>query len=318
MNRRAAMVVMLALPLLDTATMKSMFAQTAGFVVEVQGKCFVRRASDSSQTAQLIRSKGTAVYVEDLVRCDKGGSVTLNLQGRQETLGESHDEYAVPLVPSEAPGNEQKALAAAFKDYGKRGGRDRSAGGVLYSPPADGSALPSTLVVRWNPWPGANKIAIRIETHSHREVFHESGVDGTGKFASDFLHAALRSQQQANPDEDLLLLIYVDKSTIPRDQVQFRLISPDREISLQHDLKLADGQESPLARRIVRGYAFGSKELWSEAAAEYEAAVEETQGSSDLLQRAICAENDTGNLARQSEFERQLRRLEHADAAGRP
>lgn len=291
--------------------------QFAGLVVDLHGKCYLRRAGDSTKRDQLIQEK-EVLYVEDQLRCDPGGSVTLQLGYLKKTLGSSKEEYAVPLVPPAPPTADQKLLADAFKDFGTRGGRDRGFGAVLYSPPPNGRALPESLVVRWQRWGDGDKVAIHIETESHREIFSQSGIDGAGSFASEALHAALRVQQQSDPGGILILSMYPAGSTVERDQVQFKLLAQSEQISLKHDLELADGQESPLVRRIARGYAFSSKELWTEAAMEYEEVVKDSPENAAVLERAIRAESETGNTVQQAAYEHQLQKLEQDEANKRP
>jgi hypothetical protein len=318
MNRHTFLKSVLVLLVTQGIAGAHLAAQTAGVVVDVHGKCFVRRASDSSQKDQPIRSSGEKLFVEDQLRCDKGGALTLNLGYLTKTLGPSTEEYAVPLAPSQPPNAEQRVVAQAFIDFGKLGGRNRSAGGVLYSPPADGCALAQSMVVRWNPWPGANKVMIRIETQSHRELFRQIGVNGTGDFTSKAMLDAVQLQQKADANGELLLSIFAGDNSVARDQVEFKLLAPAQENSLKQDLERADTQDSPIVRHIVRAFAFSSRLLWSEAASEYEAAVKESPGSTAVLERAVRAEADTGNVVRQGEFEQQLQRLEESEASGRP
>jgi hypothetical protein len=189
---------------------------------------------------------------------------------------------------------------------------------VIYSPPSNGRALADSLVVRWQPWEDADKVAIRIENETHREIFNQNGIDGSGSFVSDPLHAALRAQQQGDPGGTLILSIYPAGSTVERDQLQFKLVTAEEEIALNHDLDLADRQENPLVRRIARAYAFSSRKLWTEAAEEYEAAVKESPDDTAVLERAIRAENETGNSKQQAAFDHQLQKLEQDEGSQKP
>jgi hypothetical protein len=307
MNRPCQLAI--ALMILGAMSSGRLLGQSAGLVVDVHGKCHLRRASDATQKDHLIQSKDV-LYVEDQLRCDPGGSVTVQLGYLKKTLGPSSQEYAVPLAPPAPPTADQKLLAAAFQDFGTRGGRNRGAGAGIYSPPSNGRALPESLLVHWQPWADAKQVAIRIQSQTHGEIFGQNGIENTGSFASDSLHAALRAQQQSDPNGILVLLIYPAGSTVEHDRVQFKLLPPPDEDSLKHDLEAADKQESPLVRRIARGYAFSSRKLWTEAAIEYEAAVKESPDNAVVLERAIRAENETGNTLQQAAFDRQLQKLE--------
>jgi hypothetical protein len=242
----------------------------------------------------------------------------LQLGYLKKTLGSSKEEYAVPLAPPTPPTADQKELAAAFKDFGTRGGRDRGRGAVLFSPPPHGRALADSMVVRWRPWDAAGKVAIRIETAKHRELFNQGGIDGAGSYSSGALHAALRTRRRNDSEDTLILSIYPKGSTEERDQVQFKVLTPAEEMSLKHDLDSADKQESPLVRRIERGYAYSSRKLWTEAANEYEVAVKDSPDNVTVLERAIRAENETGNTFLAETYNHQLEKLIEDGAKKRP
>jgi hypothetical protein len=307
MPKVCALRTALWLPLLMVFSHRALPAQVAAVVVQLQGKCLVRRASDASRKPQPITKTGQKVFVEDLVRCGPGASLTLDFGYAKKPLGPSQEEYPVPLAPSQPLTREQKLIAEAIRDYGTRGGRSRSMGGVLYSPPADGAALAGSFVVRWIPWQPAKQVLLTIETDSHGEVFRQDQIDArAGQFTSEPLRAALVGLESTGK---LRLSIFADASTTPRDQVEFRLLSAEEQQSLEKDLHGADQDEFPLMRHIVRAYAFWRRQLWAEAALEYEAAIADTPTNRDLLERAARAESETGNLSRQAQFEEQLRKL---------
>ena len=289
-------------------------AQAAGVVLELHGKCFVRRASNPSAKPEVIRARGETIFVEDLVRCGPGGGLTLRLgssdpeAGLTKSLGPSTEEYAVPLVPSQPPDPEQKLISKAIRDYGTRGGRERSAGGVLFSPPADGAVIPEEFKVRWNSWQGSERVTLTVLAEPNAQSYRTPAIPiNAGEFTSEEMRSFVKEHGTSAP---LRIAIYGEGDNAPRDIATFTALSAADEVSLQTELARSEHEPAPLMRHILRAYLFREKKLWLQAAEEYEAAVSEIQDSPDLLERAIRAENETGNLVRQAKFELQLKTLQ--------
>ena len=89
-------------------------------------------------------------------------------------------------------------------------------------------------------------------------------------------------------------------------RVYFYLLSAPNEQALHRDLEMWNHHGNGLMRYVGRAYSFSRYKLYSEAAAEYEAALLLAPESQDLLEATINVYRSTGNLRRIHELQRLL------------
>jgi hypothetical protein len=87
--------------------------------------------------------------------------------------------------------------------------------------------------------------------------------------------------------------------------VHFSILSVDEERALNADLAKC-AKKSGLSLFVCRTYAFTRREMWNDAAEEYESALELEPASQELMLAALTAERDVGNTARASELKAML------------
>jgi hypothetical protein len=155
------------------------------------------------------------------------------------------------------------------------------------------------LVVRWNEIPGANRISLRLSDKYHGTLWEQAGVEaGTKQRVSPEARQALinhRNKGGANPYTLVLTNGGIQQS------VQFSILSADEEHALDQELTGCVGKRG-LLLFACRAYAFTHRQMWNDAAAEYEAALELEPASRELLVAALTAERNIGNAARASEL----------------
>lgn len=179
-------------------------------------------------------------------------------------------------------------------------------GEPIYSPPSGGAARASDLVVRWNPWPGIDRVTISVRSKATQEKFCCDGsFDGKkGSLESPELRKALIPLRNGTPDARRLLLNI--RSSVLRDfLIEFSLLSATEEAELDRDLTHWDGKNA-LLYHLGRAHAFSNYQLFARAAEESEAGLALAPESPYLLALAIAAEHRTGNLSPLEELNHRL------------
>lgn len=201
--------------------------------------------------------------------------------------------YTVPNVPQD----KLDPLFAGYADRRPLGrGRGQSAEGV-FSPPGGGVARPESFVVRWKLERVASPVTLTLLVDKNDKVLWERpGVDVmSGRYTSKQLRDSLSSVRARNPETSLRLEL-----TAPRDvsySTVFHLLSAEDEASLAGELKEADRAKGFL-RYLRRAAAFTRRQLYLDAAQEYEGALSSSSESVDLVLATIVAQCRAGNTAR--------------------
>jgi hypothetical protein len=233
----------------------------------------------------------------DQLRCTGAGKITI--QGGQDKASRIVIANAwVPIGRSSILNFIAQNLDAAVT----RGGSSEP----IYSPPSGGAARASDFLVRWNPWPGIDRVTISVWPKTTQQRFCCDGsFDGKkGSLESPELRRALMPIRDGTPDARRLILNI--RSSFLRDfLVEFSLLSATEEAQLDRDLSHWDSKNA-LLYHLGRAHVFSNYQLFAQAAEESEAALELAPESPYLLALAIEAEHRTGNAAPLEELNHRL------------
>ena len=281
--------------------------EQAGFISQVKGTCWLRRGKSTLQIT-LRKFGGAELRLGDKLRCDKDGSLVLELTSLRTTIEPSDQWTTIPR----ASGSRKDAMAGPVDDWFKLAGGLRGSPGGVYSPPAGGygsAVWPDHFVIRWIPRAGGQDLWLKIRDHSGTQIWPHENEQGSqvpsaaGELISKEARQALSKYRQAGGREPLTLVVVDSKGN--EGDVEFSIVSEQDEETLKNDLSVCRDQPG-VTTYICRAYYFRQLKLYAEAADEYEAALKLAPESADLLLHAVAAQRSTGNYARERELVRQL------------
>ena len=277
-------------------------AQEAGIIEGIRGNAYWKKDAHSQEVKlDPKRDKSRLLRAGERIRCDRGGELRLRLYSRP-VKWVSPSWFPIPYVTGDKMDSRRQVLV----DYGKRGGGDRGATSV-YAPSSHSTARPATFEIRWIPKPGLRVLTliIREESPSGREILRENVAAGmSGLIVSEAARNAITKYRAERALGPLLLILLGAREEI--DRVTFFLLSARDEHSLDQELMFWDKVPEGLWRRLGRAHAFTVREMFTEAAEEYEAALKYAPEGTDLLRRTITAHKRTGNVVREEELSRRL------------
>jgi hypothetical protein len=213
------------------------------------------------------------------------------------------DGFTVPAVPTNS------AFSEITKDLAKYGVPGATRGpqpvsGILW--PSDGSAvIAEHFVIRWVPV--AQKITISIKSEqSDTTLWRPTEIDGNvGSLRPEGVRWDLaRDKSQAGNHQSVLTLslAYGGHS----EEVHFSLVGGQEEQEVNSSLSFWESHTSGLALHLGRGYSFLRHQLFDEAAAEYDTALNFAPNSRYLLEEAILANRLAGKRDRAKELQMHL------------
>jgi hypothetical protein len=273
-----------------------LYAQEVGILEGIRGHAYWKKDA-RSQAVRLDpqRDKGRLLRAGERIRCGRGGKLWLRLYNRRLSLRGPSLWFPIPYVPA----GETDVRRQALEEYGRLGGRDRGPSSV-YAPSNHSKVRPATFEIRWVPKAElpAFTLVIREVSPSGREIFRQEIADGaSGQLISEVVRQTLTRYRTERGHGPLLLIRL--RSRLEIDSVKFFLLSAQDEQTLRQELTFWDKESDGLWRYLGRARTFILHEMFTEAAAEYEAALAQAPKSIDLLKRTIQAHKRTGNFARE-------------------
>lgn len=274
-------------------------ADTVGVIQEISGKCSVL----SGQGPALAAKPKQALTAGEQLRCTEG-KMRVRLGCAERWITAAPDPVTVAWTKSGADCKEE-LLASVLRDYGEPGGRERSSGGILFSPADEHAVSPNTLLLRWQ---GVSGRKLRFELRQRRSSPDGQRVDailwtsgevdgGSGVLERDDLRKVLTDLQRQPGTEPLMMWVL---GAGPIDQfTRFRLLSKGEQADL--DAELASVQQlssDAFLQQIGRAAVFKRFALYPEAAQEYETALRNEPRSRQLRERAAEVQALTGNNKR--------------------
>jgi hypothetical protein len=278
-------------------------AEEAGFIGQVTGTCWLGRGSTRVRIT-LSEFGGAVLHVGDKVRCDKNGSLVLELKSVRTTIEPSDQWTTIPR----ASGSRKDAMAGPVDDWFKLAGGLRGSAGAVFSPPTGGyggAVLPDRFAIRWVPRKGVQDVWLRLRDHDGVQIWPEGNNDGikvpaaAGVLISGEARQALEKYCREGAGGPLTLVM-VD-SNGNESAAEFSIVSEQDDKALQAHLNQCSAQPGVM-QYICRAYYFRQLKLFTEAAEEYEAALRVAPESLELQEHAIVAHRITGNYAREREL----------------
>jgi len=275
----------------------------AGFISEVRGTCWLQRGTSSVQIT-LRKFGGAGLRVGDKLRCDKDGSLVVELRSLRTTIEPSDRWTTIPR----ASGSRKDAMAGPVDDWFKLAGAVRGLPGGVYSPPSGGygsAVWPDHFVIRWVPRERAQNLWLKIRDRLGTQLWPQDNEQGikvpstAGELISNQARQALSKYRQTGMREPLTLVVVDSKGN--EGDVEFSIVSEQDEETLKKELRVCSDQPGVMAY-ICRAYYLRQLKLYAEAADEYEAALKLAPDSVDLQLHAIAAHRLTGNYAREQEL----------------
>jgi hypothetical protein len=288
-------------------------AQEAGIIEEVRGNAYWKKDARSARVKlHSRRDKGRLLRAGERVRCDPKSELRLRLYERDLSVPCSPTWFPIPYV--QADKNHPARLVLI--EYGRRGGGERGDASI-YSPANRASVNPATFEIRWITNLGPVKsLLIKEASPSGRDIFHQNVVDGmSGHISSEGARQALvkyREERGHGP----LLIILSDSRRRDLAGVRFFLITERTERDLDQELRSWKNEPEGMWRHLGMAHAFAVRQMFTEAAEEYEAALRYAPDSTGLLRRTIAAHQQTGNSPREKELRIHLARKTKGHSRG--
>ena len=272
-----------------------------GVVSDLKGKALIRE-SPTATPREII--KGTNLREGDELLCQEHGLLKIRVFGREKEVVIKPDFGWYPIPPLRSLVGANVAKLLTIMQF-KRAGRKRSFASIISSPQRGGIIRPARLVFRWTPF--RERVSLRLSLKlvgKNNPFWTEVGIDGAaGQFVSEKAQRLVKKVQKENYYVD------VEFSLTPQGgrlhQILFRVMSSREESSLLSELSRWD-EISDFTRNMGRAYAFSRRQLYDEAAAEFEASLTDAPESLDLLRAAIKAYCLAGNKSRAEELARRL------------
>jgi len=298
-----ALLAIIVLSLAACAQDQREEAKDAGFISEVRGTCWLLRGTSSVQIT-LRKFGGAELRVGDKLRCDKDGSLVVELRSLRTTIEPSERWTTIPR----ASGSRKDAMAGPVDDWFKLAGAVRGLPGGVYSPPSGGygsAVWPDHFVIRWVPPKRAQNLWLKIRDQLGTQLWPQDNEQGikvastAGELISKEARQALSKYRQTGGREPLTLVVVDSKGN--EGDMEFSVVSEQDEETLKKELRVCGDQPGMMAY-ICRAYYLRQLKLYAEAADEYEAALKLAPDSVDLQLHAIAAHRFTGNYAREQEL----------------
>lgn len=291
----------------------------AGVVTDIQGIGTLLKRNGKSQKLTSQNAKGTRLYVGEKLRCALGAKLKVRLCSVAQEVEISNRKWYVIRVPSAMPAiseGTRRRTEALLKYFGPiTGGRPRGPEDFILFPNKRSNdkrysetkglntVRPDTVVFRWLPVNERLTLLLYL-ARSEKPIWSQDNIDGAiGSFSSNEIKDILNKLRGDKTNARIQLRIRTPRA---EDSAEFEVLSLEGEKSLAQELAEWD-KETDMFRHLGRAYAFSRRQLFLEAAAEYETALSTSPQNMDLLKATVSAQDRAGNLTRL----KQLRAVSH-------
>lgn len=287
----------------------------AGRIVSVHCAPALLRKNGTQNKVPLVspRDIGMPLSAGDEVQCVKGDYLeVLDSDGTKKIPPPPNPDKWFPiraLPPSPVDSKEDTEITKELRGYGIVGATRGNAGLSRILWPAEGSAVvPDNFVIRWVPV--SQKITLSILTDTKdTTVWGPDALDGsTGTLKSADASAALAAYKRKAPNARLALTITFGNAS-DWEEAHFSFLSAPQEQDLNAQLEFWAKHTDGLTLHLGRGYAYARHKLFSEAADEYETALQLAPESPYLLKDAMEADQRAGRASRVKELQSRLASL---------
>jgi hypothetical protein len=279
--------------------------------IKFNGPAFWRSSHTSPEISLQVRDQGRSIHSGEEVRCGPGCAMKVGLDdGQVVSLTEKDGWYPMPW-PAVGRSKARSDLDSVFEE----GAIPRGAGALILWPFENNSVKAQGLVVRWAASNSLGQVSLTVcmrrsgaicRPESEGLIWRQDGIPGgSGSLDSDALWQALSAVPGGGKDNRLVLTLTDEAGN--QTSVGFLLLSPSEESELQQELAKWDGNADVFFGHIGRGCAFERHHLFHEAAAEFEAALQEAPESNSVLERSINAHKLAGESSQARALEKRMR-----------
>lgn len=313
MKHSGRLAAILALTTLGVCmrTLADQQAKQVRATIKFSGPAFWRGTHTSPETSLQARDQGRFIHSGEEVRCGPGCAMKVGLEdGQVVSLTEKDGWYPMPW-PAVGRSKARSDLDSVFEE----GAIPRGAGGLILWPFDNNAVKAQGFVVRWAANKNLGEVSLAVCVRQHTLICRPEGDDlvwrqedipgDSGSLDSDALRQALSAHTAGGKDNRLVLTLTDQAGN--QTSVSFLLLSPPEESELQQELAKWDGNPDAFFGHIGRACAFERHHLFHEAAAEFEAALQEAPESNNVLERAINAHKLAGEASRAQALEKHLR-----------
>jgi hypothetical protein len=257
--------------------------------------------------------RGRLLLAGDEVRCDPGSqdSLTLLLVGvrDEKKLTASDDWFRIPWPLTATMKDQEKVSAQALIAESPRAGTRPGIPGVLYYPTESCLVLPVDLTIRWTPQSGGTvNFSLWLPGESNA-LWRVSDVNSSaGSFQSADVRKVLDESRAPVGTTRYILRGEFSRLTAPV-VIRFGVLSRESENALNEELEIWRNDRNELRSVIGRAYSYDSRQLYWEAARDYELAHDLAPGSCNLLDLAIQAHQMAGDLEKVAQLQEQRSHL---------
>jgi hypothetical protein len=249
-------------------------------------------------------SYGMGLKGGDVVYCSGPGQVNVVLPKGKRVVDAKHNGLPIFKI-TDTP--EYPIIAEYLTGYGLAGAtRGRPPDSRILWPEDGSVVVPEHFVARWVPVTQKVTLTIMSEVKDVT-VWGPTEIDGaSGSLKTNEISSALASYKAKSANPKLVLTITFANAS-DWEEVNFSLLKGREEQELNSQLDFWAKHSDGLALHLGRGYSFTRYKLYSEAAQEYESALNAAPESPYLLEDAIRAERMAGRDSRVKELETRLK-----------
>jgi hypothetical protein len=250
----------------------------------------------------------------DQVRCITPGYLALVTDDQSKTIKSEDGPYTIPtpqtIDTKRQPIRQLVANAIAFHSPPAPTAKSQR---ILF--PVENEALrPSDFLIRWKPLSGSEKISFALSLPSSSSPLWSSPrLDGaSGVFQALDARKVLETLHKRSPSLSAQIQLQPSVANQPEDPVGFSLLSTEDEAALDSEIRQWDLMDSALLQYIGRGYSYSSRNLFFDAAREYDRGVAQLGDSCRLLLLARDANSRIGRSDRVDLLDQKISRIPNA------
>jgi hypothetical protein len=292
---------------LASALAPSLFAQTltsltVTFLDEV--KCDARwrpLANPDEIPIDQIHDRALPLAAGDQVRCITPGYLTLVADDQSKTVKSEDGPYTIPPTPENEPKRQplRQLIANAIAFHGIPAPTRAQSKRILF--PVENEALrPADFLIRWKPLSGSEKISFTLSIpNSSSPLWSSPQLDGaTGISQPLNARKILEDVRKKSPSVSAQIQLQPTVNNQPEDPADFSILSFNDDTLLDSEIREWDLMDSALLQYLGRGYSYSSRNLFFDAAREYDRGIAQLGDSCRLLSLARDANSRIGRSDR--------------------
>jgi len=273
--------------LAQTQTSLTQTSLTLTFLDQVKCEAAWRPLSNPEEVPiDQVHDRALPLAPGDQVRCISTGYLTLITDDQSKTVRFEDGPYTVPANPENETKRQtvHQLIANAIAFHGIPAPADVKNPRILF--PVENQALrPADFLVRWKPLSGSEKISFTLSLPSSSSPLWSSPqLDGyAGFFQTLEARKVLEAIRKKSPSVSVQIQLQSLVNDQPDSPMDFSVLSSSDDAALDSEIRQWDLMDSALLQFIGRGYSYSSRNLFFDAAREYDCGVAQLGDSCRLL-----------------------------------